>query len=87
MDRFEVFFLLGGSRMPGFVKGVLLALHASAPADPFWGYPPWLAVACLTLAAALVIWIAGKLLKWALWLLLIAVLVGGFGAVLWLLFH
>ena len=43
-------------------------------------YPKWLVVLVVTLAAALVIWIMIKLLKWALWLLFFAVLVGG---VLW----
>jgi hypothetical protein len=40
-------------------------------------YPQWLVVFVGTLAAALVIWIMIKLLKWALWLLFFAVLVGG----------
>jgi hypothetical protein len=43
-------------------------------------YPQWLVVLVGTLAAVLVIWIMMKLLKWALWLLFFAVLVGG---VLW----
>lgn len=43
-------------------------------------YPKWLVVLVGTLAAALVIWIMIKLLKWALWLLFFAVLIGG---VLW----
>ena len=49
------------------------------------GYPPWLAVLGLTLLVALVVWILGKLLKWALWLLLVAILAGGFATALWLL--
>jgi hypothetical protein len=68
-----------------FVGRVLLGVHVSAPADPFGGYPPWLVVACLTVVVAIAIWVLGKLLKWALWLLLIAVLVAGFAAALWLL--
>ena len=43
-------------------------------------YPEWLVVLVGTLAAALIIWIMIKLLKWALWLLFLAVLIGG---VLW----
>lgn len=46
-------------------------------------YPKWLVVLVGTLVAALVIWITMKLLKWALWLLFFAVLVGG---VLWTAF-
>jgi hypothetical protein len=67
------------------VGGVILGAFVSPPSDPFWGYPPWLVVLGLTLAVALAIWILGKLLKWALWLLLIAVLVGGLGWAVWLL--
>ncbi|MEO7415357.1 MAG: hypothetical protein ABIZ81_18585 [Opitutaceae bacterium] len=66
------------------MDAVLLTVYVS-PADPFWGYPPWLAVLGLTLAVALAVWILGKLLKWALWLLLIAILAGGFTTALWLL--
>ena len=40
-------------------------------------YPKWMVVFVGTLAAALIIWIMMKLLKWALWLLFFAVLVGG----------
>ena len=40
-------------------------------------YPKWLVIAVGTLAAALIIWIMIKLLKWTLWLLFFAVLVGG----------
>ncbi|HEX2855592.1 MAG TPA: hypothetical protein VHO24_20315 [Opitutaceae bacterium] len=55
--------------------------------DTFAGYPAWLRVACLTVAAALAIWILGKLLKIALWVLLFVVLVGGTIATVWLVFH
>lgn len=40
-------------------------------------YPKWLVVFVGTLAAALIIWIMIKLLKWTLWLLFFGVLVGG----------
>jgi hypothetical protein len=43
-------------------------------------FPKWLVVLVGSLAAALVIWILIKLLKWALWLLFFGVLIGG---VLW----
>jgi hypothetical protein len=55
--------------------------------DTFASYPPWLQVAILTVVAAMVIWILGKLLKWAFWFLLVAVVAVGGMAVLWLLFH
>ncbi len=48
-------------------------------------YPQWLVVLVGTLVAALVIWIAMKLLKLALWLLFFAVLLGGIGWAFWLL--
>ncbi len=48
-------------------------------------YPQWLVVLVGTLVTALVVWIAMKLLKVALWLLLFAVLFGGIGWALWLL--
>ena len=40
-------------------------------------YPPWLVVACATIVAAGLIWLLVKALKWALWVLLIVVLVVG----------
>lgn len=40
-------------------------------------YPEWLVVLVGTLLAVLAIWIVMKLLKWTLWLLLFAVLIGG----------
>ena len=41
------------------------------------GHPKWLVVLVSTLVLALIIWIMMKLLKWTLWLLFFAVLVGG----------
>lgn len=64
---------------------MVLAIIVSAPADPWMGYPPWLVAAGLTVVVACAIWLLAKILKWALWLLLIAVLVGGFGLTLWML--
>ena len=48
-------------------------------------YPRWLVVLVGTLVAALVIWIAIKLLKLALWILFFAVLIGGTFYSIWLL--
>ncbi|MBL9211726.1 MAG: hypothetical protein JNL92_14745 [Opitutaceae bacterium] len=47
--------------------------------------PRWLVVLVGTVVAALAIWIVMKLLKWALWLLFFAVLLGGTFWTLWLL--
>ena len=49
-------------------------------------YPEWFVVACVTIVAAVAIWVLVKLLKWALWALLIGVLVvgGAMVARLWL---
>jgi hypothetical protein len=41
-------------------------------------YPRWLVVLAGTMIVAVVLWILMKLLKWALWLLIIGVLLGGF---------
>ncbi len=41
-------------------------------------YPRWLVVLAGTVGLALFLWILMKLLKWALWLLIIGVLLGGF---------
>ncbi len=46
-------------------------------------YPEWLVVLVGTLLAVVAIWIVIKLLKWTLWLLLFAVLIGG---VLWAMY-
>lgn len=50
---------------------------ASAPNDMFHGYPRWLVVLVGSVIAALVLWLFGKLVKWAIWILIIVVLVGG----------
>jgi hypothetical protein len=50
-------------------------------------YPQWFVVACLTIVAAVAIWIFAKLLKLALWVVMVLVLVAGGAMALWLLFH
>ncbi len=57
-------------------KGYIIDLDA---------YPRWLVVLVGTLVAALLIWIAMKLLKLAQWLLFYGVLFGGIAWALWLL--
>jgi cytochrome c-type biogenesis protein CcmH/NrfG len=48
-------------------------------------YPEWFVVACVTIVVAVAIWVLVKLLKWALWALLIGVLAVGGVTVAWLL--
>ena len=48
-------------------------------------YPRWFVVACLTVVAAVGLWLLVKALKWTLYLLLTVVLLGGGAAVVWLL--
>jgi hypothetical protein len=68
---------------------VLLALFTKSPPPPMLDsladYPRWLVVACVTIVLAAAIWVVMKLLKWALWLLLFAVLAIGLGTAVWLL--
>ena len=48
-------------------------------------YPRWFVVACLTIVAAVGLWIFVKVLKWTLYLLIAVVLLGGGAAVVWYL--
>jgi hypothetical protein len=48
-------------------------------------YPRWFVVACLTIVAAVGLWILVKVLKWTLYLLIAVVLLGGGAAVVWYL--
>jgi hypothetical protein len=49
-------------------------------------YPPWFVAAAVTLAATLALWMLAKVLKWILWLLLIAILAGGTVLTVWMVF-
>ena len=54
--------------------------------EPLAAYPRWLVIAGLVLAAVVAVWVLAKLAKWALYLLVAAVLlVGVLLAVAWLL--
>jgi uncharacterized membrane protein YhdT len=66
---------------------MLLALTKIAPTvvESLADYPHWFVVACVTIVAAVLIWLTVKVLKWTLWLLLIAVLLVGGAAVVALL--
>jgi hypothetical protein len=77
---------LGLGRSPRLLGGVLLAEIVTKT----WfvdldAYPRWLVVFVATLVVALLVWIAMKVLKLALWLLFFGVLVGGTGYAVWLL--
>lgn len=66
---------------------VLAQLAAERPGFDPQAWPPWLQVLAGTLAAAFFVWVLIKLLKWALWLLFFAVLLGGSAWACWLLLH
>jgi len=55
--------------------------------DSLAGYPPWLVAGCSTVVIAALIWIAAKLLKWSLYLLMWLVVIGGAAATIWLIFN
>jgi len=61
-------------------------VELQALVDSVSGYPRWLIIAAATLVAAVLIWVVAKLLEWALWLLLIAVIVGGLAWAAWAVF-
>jgi hypothetical protein len=48
-------------------------------------YPHWFVVACVTIVAAVLIWLLVKVLKWTLWVILISVLLVGGAVVVGLL--
>lgn len=63
----------------------MLRTLATPTPELFAGWPDWLVMAVAIVVVALAIWVLGKLLKWALWLLIGAVLVVGALAVVGLL--
>ncbi|MBC7369035.1 MAG: hypothetical protein H7343_19870 [Undibacterium sp.] len=66
---------------------MVFALTKVAPTvvDSLADYPHGFVVACVTIVAAVLIWLVVKVLKWTLWLLLITVLLVGGAAVVALL--
>jgi hypothetical protein len=46
-------------------------------------YPPWLVVVCAVVAGILGLWLVGKLLKWGLVIIVVAILVLGGAALVW----
>lgn len=55
--------------------------------DSLAGYPPWFVVACVTVVAAVLVWVGAKLLKWSLYLLMALVLIAGLAMTVWLFFN
>jgi hypothetical protein len=72
--------------MPIAVSNLLTYLPP-AVAHALAGYPPWLVIASLVVAALLALWVLGKVLKWTLYLLLILLLVGAGGFAIWMLLN
>lgn len=71
---------------PGGDGGLTLGYMDGLPPylDSLREYPQWLVVGCLTLVAAVGLWLLAKLLKWTIYLLVAAVLVIGGLAAVWL---
>jgi hypothetical protein len=75
---------LGVRPRPGFLERVLFA---EAVTQTFVfdlnAYPRWLLIAVGTLVAVIGLWIVMKLLKLTLWLLMIAIFLGGLSWAAW----
>ena len=65
---------------------MLLSTPSTTLFDSLAGYPPWFVAACVTIVAAVLIWLAAKLLKWSLYVLMALVLIAGLAATVWLIF-
>jgi hypothetical protein len=70
----------------------MLALDTSSFLPPdlartLAGYPTWLVVVAGVLAAIVLLWILGKLLKWTLYLVLIVVAAGGVVFAIWMVLN
>ena len=85
--RSRRYFSLGAAARARLREGMLLALVAKTTTmlDSLADYPRWFVVACGTIVAAVLIWLAMKLLKLTMWLLIFAVLAVGLGSAAWLL--
>ena len=62
-------------------------MPTSGMSDLLAGYPHWLIVACAVVVAAAALWLVLKLIKLALWLLLVGLVLASASAVIWLLFR
>ncbi len=63
------------------------ALSPNPLLDSVASYPHWFVAACLTVVAAVALWILAKVLKWGLYLLIGLVLLGGAATTVWLLWR
>ena len=59
---------------------------STTPFDSLAEYPPWFVAACVTVVAVVLVWVAAKLLKWSLYLLMALMFIGGIGLAIWLFF-
>jgi hypothetical protein len=66
-----------------------MSLPESTPPllDSLAAYPPWFVAACVTIVAAVAIWIIAKILKWSLYLLMVLVVIAGLAGTIWLLLN
>lgn len=53
--------------------------------DSLGEYPRWFVVACVTLVAAVGLWMLARALKWTLYLLVAVIVIAGGSAVVWYL--
>lgn len=60
---------------------------SSTPIESLAEYPPWFVAACVTVVGVTLVWVAAKLLKWSLYVLMVLMLLGGVGFTLWLFFN
>jgi len=70
----------------------MLALDTSSFLPPdlartIAGYPSWLVVVAGVLAALVLLWILGKLLKWTLYFVVIVLAVGCVGIAIWMVLN
>jgi len=72
----------------GLTTGVMsLSGSFSSALDSLAGYPQWFVAACATIVLAVLIWLAAKLLKWSLYLLMVLVVIAGIATTVWLIFQ
>lgn len=72
------------------LSGIIIGAQGStAPTmlESLGDYPRWLVVVCVTIVLAAVIWIGLKLLKVALWMMLVGVLIVGLSMAAWMVFQ
>ena len=65
----------------------LLTYLPPSVAQALAGYPPWLVITSLVVAALLALWVLGKILKWTLYVLLVLLLIGAGGFAIWMLLN